>query len=198
MRIDCMMGVVAALMCGSRPARGEGAATAAGTPAFEGQVTAAEYVLGAGDRLRIELAGLQESASELEVNIEGRLHVPHVGVFTASGQTLAALRKLVETRLRVVYPQLRASVTLVRPRTFLVHVTGAVEKPGTYSATPLTRVSAVIPLAGGSLPSGSLRTIQIQRRGVAEKLTADLVRFNLLGDATANPTVLDSIRWRWR
>jgi protein involved in polysaccharide export with SLBB domain len=163
--------------------------TAPDPAALEGDVSAATYRVGPGDRLRVELWGLQEMTNEVEVNAEGRLFVPRAGLFEAAGQTLSTLRRTVETELHKLYPRERASLTLVKPRTFLVHVTGAVVLPGTYSASPTTRVSALLPRAGGTLPYGSLRRIEVRRHG--QSTLADLVRFTLLGELEANPLLLD-------
>jgi protein involved in polysaccharide export with SLBB domain len=158
--------------------------------ALEGAIVPEGYVLGPGDRLRIDLWGLQSIRDEIDVGLDGTLLVARVGLFQAAGRTLAALRADVERRLAAAYPSLRHSVSLVRPRTFLVHVTGAVARPGTYAATPLMRVSGLMPLAGGALPEASTRGIVIQRRG-APPSKADLLRFTRFGDPAGDPTVLD-------
>jgi polysaccharide export outer membrane protein len=159
--------------------------------AAEGDLPATSYVVGPGDRLRVQLWGLQELTEDLDVNFEGRLFVPRVGVFEAGGETLAGLRRTVEKRLHELYPREQASLTLIKPRTFLVHVTGAVARPGTYPASPTMRVSAVLPRAGGTLPFGSTRRIEVRRRGATLPLVADLLRFTLFGEVDANPPLLD-------
>ena len=168
------------------------AAPLSGEPAIlEGAIDAARYVVGPGDRLRLELWGLQDLRQEIEVAADGRLFVPRAGVFDAGGRTLQALRAAVVARLHALYPRLQSSLTLVQPRDFVVHVTGAVARPGSYVATPLLRVSALLPRAGGALPSGSLRRVEIRRRGVAQPILADLVRFTALGELDADPQLLD-------
>jgi protein involved in polysaccharide export with SLBB domain len=157
--------------------------------ALEGEVTPG-YIVGPGDRLLLEMWGIHELTQELDVTADGRLLVPRVGSFSAAGQTLQALRTTVEGRAQKLYPRLEVSLTLVRPRVFLVHVTGAVTRPGTYRAGPMTRVSALLPRAGGALAAGSLRRVEI-RRGGAQPIVADLVRFSNLGESDCNPTVLD-------
>lgn len=158
---------------------------------LEGDIDGARYVLGPGDRLRLELWGLQELTQEIEVTADGKLVVPRAGMFDAGGTTLDALRAAVGKRLHALYPRLESSLTLVAPRTFMVHVTGAVARPGSYPATPLERVSALLPDAGGALPSGSLRRVEIRRRGVAQPIIADLTKFALLGQLDADPPLLD-------
>lgn len=174
---------------------GTAAEGAAATPppadTLEGSIDPTRYIVGPGDRLRVELWGLQELQAEIEVTAEGSLVVPRAGVFDAGGHTLASLRAAVEKRLRTLYPRLASSLTLSRPRTFAVHVTGAVARPGTYSAMPSTRVSALLPKAGGALPWGSLRRVEIRRRGEVAPIIADLARFALLGQLDADPLVLD-------
>src|SRR5439155_277229 len=101
-----------------------------------GTIDAATYVLGPGDRLLVELWGLQEESREVEVNAEGRLLVPRIGMFAASGTTLASVHEELVLRMKSAYPRLNTNLTLSRPRTFTVYVVGAVVKPGSYRATP--------------------------------------------------------------
>ncbi len=166
-------------------------ATAAQSTPLEGAIDPDHYPVGPGDRLLVELWGIRDLSMEVEVNAEGRLMVPRAGVFDARGLTLAQLREAVEKRLHEVYPSLRGGLTLVRPRTFLVNVTGAIARPGTYPATPATRVSALVQQAGGPLPRASTRTVQVRRVGSEQQVVADLVRFALLGDRGGDPTLLD-------
>jgi polysaccharide export outer membrane protein len=155
-----------------------------------GAIDAATYVVGPGDKLVVALWGLQEETREIEVNAEGRLLVPRIGMFSASGRTLGALRDEVVRRLKVVYPRLNTSLTLSKPRTFTVYVVGAVARPGAYPATPLTKASELIPRTG-PLPTASTRRVEIRRKNRTDPIPADLIRFSLLGDASADPTLLD-------
>jgi len=157
---------------------------------LEGAVDAKNYVVGPGDRLLVELWGVRQQSSEIEVNAEGRLSIPNVGVFSAGGEKLSILRDAVTSRLRAIYPNLHANVSLARPRTFIVSVVGAVARPGPYPATALTRVSALVPRAS-PLPNASTRRVEIRRKGRGEKIIADLDLFTLLGDPQNDPTVLD-------
>jgi protein involved in polysaccharide export with SLBB domain len=166
--------------------------TPEGRAVLEGPVDASSYIVGPGDRLLVELWGLREQSSEIEVTAEGRLFVPRVGVFAAGGEKLATLRNSITVRLKDAFPNLHANVTLLRPRTFLVNVVGAVSRPGPYLASALTRVSALVPRAL-PLPNASTRRVEIRRRGRAEKgkIIADLTAFTTFGDPSRDPTVLD-------
>jgi protein involved in polysaccharide export with SLBB domain len=157
---------------------------------LEGAVDAKSYIVGPGDRLLVELWGVREQSTQVEVNAEGRLSVPHVGVFGAGGERLATVRDAITSQLHKIYPNLHANVTLARPRTFLVNVIGAVARAGPYPANPLTRVSTLVPRAS-PLPTASTRRVEIRRKGRAEKIIGDIVAFTVLGDPSADPTVLD-------
>jgi protein involved in polysaccharide export with SLBB domain len=157
---------------------------------LSGVIDAETYVIGPGDRLLVELWGLQEESREVEVNAEGRLLVPRIGMFAASGRTLSSVREEVVRRLKSVYPRLNTNLTLSRPRTFAVYIVGAVERPGSYRATPLTKVSELMP-SSSPLPNASTRRLEIRRKARAEPISADLIRFSVLGDASADPTLLD-------
>ena len=158
---------------------------------YEGAIDGERYLVGPGDRMLVELWGMHDLTAEVVVNAEGRLLIPKVGVFDARGVTLAKLRATVEQRLRDVYPGLHGGLTLARPRTFLVHVTGAVLHPGSYPASPLVRVSSLVEEAGGVLPRGSTRKVELRRADESSSTVADLARFSLLGDRSADPRVLD-------
>lgn len=159
---------------------------------WEGAIDAQRYLVGPGDRMLVELWGMNDLTAEVVVNAEGRLLIPRVGVFNARGETLAKLRSTVEKRLRQVYPALHGGLTLSRPRTFLVHVTGAVLHPGSFPATPLSHVSSLVQAAGGPLPRGSTRRVELRRADdTGTRAVADLARYALLGDRAADPNLLD-------
>ena len=173
-----------------QPTEGRALPSTEGRVMLEGNVDPKSYILGPGDRLVVEVWGVREQSNEVEVNAEGRVSVPHAGMFAAGGEKLATLRDTIISRLHATYPHLHISVTLARPRTFLVNVVGAVARPGPYPATPLTRVSSLIPRAS-PLPNASTRRVEIRRKGRADKLIADIVGFSVLGDASGDPTLLD-------
>src|SRR4051812_49202002 len=191
-----LAGLVALLpaFAGAQPRMGEarqtetpGEAPTMPSPAAEpaialaGAVDATTYVLGPGDTLRIELWGARGQSLDVEVNAEGRFLVSRIGMFGASGRTLASLRDEVVGRLKAVYPRLNTSLTLVRPRVFTVYVVGAVARPGSYRATALTKASELI-LRMGPLANASTRRVEIRRKTRDAPIIVDIVRFSVLGD----------------
>ena len=166
---------------------------------LEEPVDPAKYVCGSGDLFQLNFWGHQNSSVTFLVEPSGRAFVPRVGYVQVAGMLLkdavAALQKAVSR----YYPKVSFDFSLVKPRSFLVHVVGAVTKPGIYRAHATDRLTKVLTEAGGrSNPdgkgegsgSGSLRKIEISRRN-GEKLSADLLLYQLHGDTNNNPYLSD-------
>jgi polysaccharide biosynthesis/export protein len=169
---------------------------------LEEPVDPEKYVCGSGDLFQLNFWGRQNSSVSFLIDPSGRAFVPRVGYVQVAGLLLkdavAALQKAVSR----YYPRLSFDFSLVKPRTFLVHVVGAVAKPGIYSAHATDRLTKVLTAAGGrstpdakgdgssSSGSGSLRRIEISRRD-GEKLPADLLLYQLHGDTKNNPYLND-------
>ncbi|TMQ07211.1 MAG: hypothetical protein E6J90_43880, partial [Deltaproteobacteria bacterium] len=102
-------------------------------------------------------------------------------------KTLAAVRAEVKAKIRAIYPGLSFDLTLASPRTFLVHAVDYVQRPGAYPSRALDRVSSVIARSG---ITGSRRRIAIKHRD-GTTAAADLLRYDLTGDTTYNPFLLD-------
>ena len=75
--------------------------------------------------------------------------------------------------------------------TYQVHVLGEVKNPGTYRITASDRLSEVLLRAGGVDEQGSQRRIEVRRRGEVTK-KIDLLEFQLFGDLSSNPYLLDN------
>lgn len=73
---------------------------------------------------------------------------------------------------------------------YQVHVLGEVMKPGTYRITASDRLSEVINRAGGFMPNGSERNIELKRKGSVKKI--DLLGFKLFGRLDDNPYLTDN------
>jgi protein involved in polysaccharide export with SLBB domain len=146
------------------------------------------YICGAGDTFELNFWGQQNFRLKIAADLEGRVFISKVGFVAVAGKTLSAVRTEVGKKVHANYPGLRYELTLLAPRTFLVHVAQYVQKPGAYSANPLERVSAVLARAGGA--TGSRRRIQIKHRS-GSTVTADLLLYELTGDTAHNPYVLD-------
>src|ERR1041385_6952037 len=95
------------------------------------------YVCGAGDSFELVFWGQQNFRLKVAANLEGRLFISKVGFVEVAHKTLTVVRSEVTKKVRANYPGLRFELSLLAPRSFIVHVAENVQKPGSYSASPL-------------------------------------------------------------
>ena len=149
-----------------------------------------EYVLGPGDGLVINIWGEHEDSFSVKVTPDGKISLSTIGDLDVNGLTLAKADALIDAKVKKYYKNVKSGVSLTSLRVFQVLVLGSVEMPGAYLATPVKRVSEVVSLAGGVLPGGSQRYIQLRRGGQVDS-TVDLYAFLRKGDESANPFLQD-------
>ena len=166
-----------------------GSSSSAPTLSIDEPINPDTYTCGPGDEFELNFWGQQNFRLRIAADLEGRAFISKVGFVQVSGKSLSAVRKEMNKKIRENYPGLHFELTLTRPRTFLVHLVDNVTKPGIYVAHPLERVSSVIARAG-LLTSGSKRRIAVQHKS-GRTTTADLVLYELTGDKSQNPYVLD-------
>src|SRR5450755_4279706 len=147
------------------------------------------YVCGAGDVLELNFWGQQNLRLKLTIDLEGRVFIPKVGYVAVADKTLTAMRPAIKQKVRGNYPGLSFDLTVLTPRTFLVHVVENVKHAGTFSAHAIDRVSSVLARAG-VVPAASRRRITVHHRSGPDS-TADLVKYELTGDTAFNPYLLD-------
>jgi len=146
------------------------------------------YVCGPGDVFELDFWGSQNLQLKVTTDLEGRAFIQRVGFIPVAGKTLSVVRAAMKSKIRTVYPGLTFDLTLLSPRSFVVHVVDNVKQPGTYTSRALDRVSTVIARAG--IAGGSRRRIAIQHHDGTTGL-ADLLRYELTGDVAYNPFLLD-------
>jgi len=147
------------------------------------------YICGPGDIFDLNFWGAQNFRLKIAVDLEGRTFISKVGYVAVAGKSLSAVRTAIKSKVRGQYPGLNFDLTLVSPRTFLVHVVDNVKTPGTYPTHPLERISTVLAKAG-MLPNGSRRRIEVRHHD-GKTVTADLVMYDFTGDTAYNPYLLD-------
>lgn len=157
-------------------------------PPLEGVVDEREYIVGPGDVFSFLIPGITVFPLQLVVSPEGTLAIPNGGEFVVHGKTLKAVKDQVRSSMTTARP----SLTLLTPRTFVITVLGAVEKPGSYVASAVMRVDKALALAGAA-PSAdpsrgliSTRRIVLRRNGEPDR-TVDIDRFHALRSNDDNP-----------
>jgi len=161
-----------------------------GGQALSRAVVADKYILGPGDGLTVNLWGEYDEKYEVRVTPDGKISLPTIGNLQVKGISLAEAEVLIESQVKRYYRNVKSGVSLTAVRVFEVLVLGEVFNPGTSLATPVKRVSEVVAQAGGVLPGGSKRYIQVRRNGQVFA-TADVTAFLRQGDESLNPFLQD-------
>ena len=202
----CVLGVM--LACGAARAQGLPGSSLDARPdsvarpmnppqtpggALEGPVDPAQYVLGPGDGLVLEVLGRVSMSLPLEVDPEGNIWIPDLGSQHLAGRTLAQAREQVRRSFKSGSRGLEVQLRLVRLRRILVYVTGEVLAPGAIQATAVTRLSEAIRIAGGFTTHASQRNIVVINDADSAR-TVDLQRFARLGERAANPVLHEGDR----
>jgi protein involved in polysaccharide export with SLBB domain len=147
-----------------------------------------DYVIGPGDSLNILLWGVVQEAYQVEIDRNGTIVLPRLGVVQVAGLTLEQLEPFLRRRFAEYYPDFRLAVTLGRLRTILVYVVGEVRQPGAYTVSVLSTVINALFASGGPTKNGSMRRVQLVRRGKPVH-TLDLYNFLLKGDKSQDKTL---------
>ena len=143
--------------------------------------TPAEYQIGPGDQIIIDVWGASEQNYQLQVSPEGSIIIPNLGPIYLNGLSLEKAESRIKSRLKNIYSTLGqntfAQISLGQIRTVSVNVLGEVERPGTYQVSSFTTAFNALYSAGGPTRNGSFRNIGIYRSG---KEIAVLDAYNFL------------------
>ena len=150
------------------------------------------YLLGAGDRVRIDFFSVTEFSGEYQVLPNGTVNLPQVGAVAVRGKTLKQASQLISSRYAPVLQRPVITVSLVAARPVTIAIAGEVNRPGSY-AIPLAeannnpRVTRLLQLAEGITQAADLRRVQIRRPssvtpGRDEVMTVDLWQLVKQGD----------------
>lgn len=167
-------------------------------PRFEPNLSIAtpmDYIIGAGDELRIDVYGNSEASHDLEVTPDGNINIPYVGVVNVGGASIQQAISRIKAKMASVYSAIKTggtqvNVSLGNIRSIKVIVTGEVVKPGTYTLPSVASVFNALYSSGGPTSNGSLRSIKIIRGG-EEVADLDLYEFLQTGSMRGNLSLKD-------
>lgn len=149
----------------------------------------ADYVMGAGDELNIQLFGNQNRTFRLPVRSDGTISFPELGPVNVSGQTFRSVKSDVEARVRREMIGVNANVTMGEVRSISVFVLGEARQPGSFTVSGLSTITSALSASGGIKPIGSLRDIQLKRQGnIVRRL--DLYDLLMRGDTSNDAKLL--------
>ncbi len=149
----------------------------------------ADYVVGPGDQLVVQLYGSQNRTTRLVVGRDGRINFPELGPISVGGQSFNAVQASLESQVSRQMIGVRASVSMGEIRSIRVFVLGEANFPGSYTVSGLSGAIAALFASGGVKPIGSLRNIQLKRQGTVIR-TLDLYDLLLNGDTSNEAKLL--------
>ena len=136
-----------------------------------------DYVLGAGDSLKVNLYGKESQFFELVIDQEGQAQLPNLGPISLAGLSFSEAKQKIAATINQKMIGVTASVSMGQLRSIRVFVLGEAYMPGSYVISPLSTITNALVLSGGVSELGSLRNIQLKRKG---KLIHSLDLYDLL------------------
>ena len=151
-------------------------------------VDPAEYVVGPGDMVQLNLTGGVNRSWDALILPEGTLFVPGIGPVPMTGLTLVEARRLILQRLSTEYRGVSVDLRLLRPRTFLVTLIGETTHPGALEVSATSRASELLS-DGLFAPNASKRRVEIRRKTPQgeTRIPMDLTRYRLTGTLAQDP-----------
>jgi polysaccharide export outer membrane protein len=143
----------------------------------------ADYLVGPGDELDVQLYGAQNRSLRLVVSRDGRINLPQLGPVSVAGRRFSEVREEVERRVARQLVGVNASLSMGEVRAIQVFVMGEARAPGAYTISGLGTMTSALFASGGVTPIASLRTIQLMRQGTTVR-RLDLYDLLLHGDTS--------------
>lgn len=142
----------------------------------------ADYTIGAGDEIVIQLFGKENATHRLRVNRAGTINFPSLGPMQVAGMSFSEVRDSLNQRVKEQMIGVRSDISMGEMRTMQIFVMGDAYKPGAYTVSALTTISQAIYYSGGFSDSGALRNVQLKRNGNVVR-SLDMYDLLLKGDA---------------
>ncbi len=142
-----------------------------------------QYVLGAGDHVRVTVYGEDDLSGEYAVDGNGDIALPLIGDVKAAGLSAPALQMAIENAYGSGYlnsPRVAVEVVTYRPFTII----GQVTRPGQYAYVNGMTVVNAVAMAGGYTPQASESFVYIRHEGDTKdvRVAADQAEFVRPGD----------------
>jgi polysaccharide export outer membrane protein len=136
----------------------------AGAQALPEAPTAATYVLGPNDRIRLKVYGEPDIAGEYEIDSNGQVSIPLAGHIRAAGLTTKQLERSITAALAkgiVRDPRVNVEIALYRP----YYILGEVKKGGEYPYRLGLTVMDAVASAGGFTYRANENKVYLRRSG---------------------------------
>ncbi|MDR3056693.1 MAG: SLBB domain-containing protein [Prevotella sp.] len=156
-----------------------------------------DYKLGPGDEVVIDIWGASQNSLRQTISPEGSIVVDRLGPIYLNGMTVKEANSYVQQKFASLYSGIgnyegasQIRLTLGKIRTIQVNVMGEVVMPGTYSISSLSSVMNALYNAGGVNDIGSLRLVQLYRKGKLIE-TVDIYQYLINGKSSSDVRLTD-------
>ena len=152
--------------------------------------TPANYVLGAGDEVVINIWGASQQTVQQTVSADGYIVIPNVGLVRLAGLTVSRAKATLKEKLGKSYGDSHFELSVGGIRSLQIQVMGEVVRPGTYTLSSLSSAFNALYAAGGINELGTLRDIRVFRHG--QKIaTIDVYEYLIKGHTSSNVHLAD-------
>ena len=156
--------------------------------------TPVNYVLGPGDEVIIDIWGDNQATIRQTISPDGTINIPDIGMVSLNGMKVKDADSYLKKKLGQIYSvdgdnaKSEIKLTLGNIRTIQVHMMGDVANPGTYYLSSLSNLYHALHRAGGVSNLGSLRDIQLIRKG---KVIANIDIYDFIREGKMDDTILE-------
>lgn len=151
----------------------------------------ADYILGAGDQVIIDVWGASQMTFDNKISPEGFIVLEGVGRVKLAGLTVNEAGKQVNDILAEYYNGSSISLSIGETRNVKVDIVGEVAAPGSYTLSAFSTLFNALYMAGGISDWGSLREINVFRNGKSVS-KIDVYDYILNGNNTGNIRLQDN------
>ncbi|MGL5080588.1 MAG: SLBB domain-containing protein [Microcoleaceae cyanobacterium] len=172
------------------------------------------YILGIGDRVRIDVFGVEKYSGDYLVLTDGTLNLPGIGVIQVEGLTIPQAQAVITQRLTAILKQPTVTLSLTGLRPVQVAISGEVNRPGSYNLSSqsrggsqggdtgtstggqgseqFSRLTKALQQAGGITQAADIRQVQLRRAGPqGSVITLNLEELLREGNLGQDPILLD-------
>ena len=157
----------------------------------QNMATPANYRLGAGDNIIIDVWGASQETFEGTVSPDGYIVIEGIGPIKVGGLSVSQATAQIRSTLSRFYSDCKINLAVGETRSIQVQVIGEVRMPGTYTMSSLSSAFNALYAAGGISDIGTLRNIRVFRSG-RQIATIDVYDYLLNGNTKGDVRLQDN------
>lgn len=168
-----MLGLIAGMTTVAMSGVADARQAAIGDKPVSAPAQSEDYLLGAGDKVRVTVFGEDSLSGEFYVTGSGLMSLPLIGEIKVAGLTVGQFQAAVQKALSDGYlkePRVSAEVLTFRP----FYILGEVDKPGTYPYTSGLTVLNAVATAGGFTYRADKKSVYIKHNGETKEVKGEL------------------------